>query len=87
MSRGTCNALTEPGQFGCATNAFEARVSRGNTITPRVAGEDSHTGYRRPHARHSYQPCEGHFGSSCMNLHQRSAIRSMASIHSFLSVA
>ena len=42
-----------------------------------------HTGYRRPHVRHWYHPCVGHIGSSCINLHQKSAIRAIASIQSF----
>jgi hypothetical protein len=68
-------------------NGFGACVSRGNTIASGVAGEGSshRTGYRRLHVRHSYQPCVGHIGSSCMNLHQKSAIRAMASTHSFPS--
>ena len=38
------------------------------------AGCSQHTRCRRPHVRHSYWPCEGHIGSACINLHQRSAI-------------
>ena len=60
-----------------ATKACWACISRGNTITWSLAGEGSsqHTRYRRPHVRHSYLPCEGHIGSVCINLHQRSASR------------
>jgi hypothetical protein len=35
-----------------------------------------HTRCRRPHVRHSYWRCEGHTSAVCINLHQRSAIRS-----------
>ena len=60
-----------------ATKACWACISRGNTITWSLAGEgcSQHTRYRRPHVRHSYLPCEGHIGSVCINLHQRSASR------------
>ena len=55
-------------------------VSRESAGTPDVAAEGScqQTGYRLPHLRHSYWPCDGHIGSACTNLHQRSAIRTWA---------
>jgi hypothetical protein len=54
------------------------------TVFSTGPGERSshHTLYRRPHVRHSYQPCAGHIASSCMSPHQRFAIRAMSSIQS-----
>ena len=61
---------------------FRARVWPGNTFTRGTAGEGSsqHTRYRRPQVRHSYWPCEGHFGSVCINLHHRSESRACVDI-------
>ena len=56
-----------------------ATVEHASSST-RDVGEGScqQTGYRRPHVRHSYWPCDGHIGSACITLHQRSAIRAWA---------
>ena len=55
-------------------NEASVCASHGNTVS-RSEGCSQHTRCLRPHVRHSYWPCEGHMGSVCINLHQKSAIR------------